>query len=50
MNEYLTRQSTDMQEKNQFEEMMKRKLDRKRNPHMRQADELLQQQKEADEA
>ena len=50
MQEFLTRQSTDVDHKAQFEEAMQRKLALKRNPHAAEADQLLKQQAWADEA
>lgn len=50
MQEFLTRQSTDVKAKNDFEEAMKRKLQKKKNPHAEEADKLLKQQAWAEEA
>lgn len=49
MQEFITRQSSDLDQKTRFEEAMKRKLARKKNPHAAEASELLQQQAWADE-
>lgn len=50
MQEFITRQATDLDQKAQFEEAMKRKLAKKRNPHAAEADELLKQHAWADVA
>ena len=50
MNEFITRQATDVEQRNQFEAAMMRKLAKKKNPHAAEADKLLKQQAWADEA
>lgn len=50
MKEFLTRQSTDVEEKNKFEQAMMRKLAKKKNPHAEEADKLLKQQAWAEQA
>lgn len=50
MQEFLERQTTDVDQKAQFEEAMMKKLAKKRNPHAAEADQLLKQQAWADEA